>query len=142
VRDLVLTLRDSGTTVFLNSHLLSEVELTCSRVGILNDGKLVRVSDLKSLAEPGHTVEIRALGINDETMSRIKSLAKRVEPNDGYLLVTVEEEATLSELARIIIDSGASLTEFNPRQVPLEEAFMRIIEESDAASGRIGDETS
>jgi len=141
VRDLILSLRDAGTTVFLNSHLLSEVEMTCSRVGILNDGKLVRVSDLDSLVEPGHTVEVRAVGIDDETMRSIEELAERVERNDGYLLVTVKEQGMLSELARLIIDSGASLTEFNPRQVPLEEAFMRVIAESRAEADEPGDES-
>lgn len=135
VRDLILQLRDGGATVFLSSHLLSEVEMTCSHVGILNEGKLVRVSDLPSLVEPGHTVEIRAVGISDETMDRIRAMAERVEQNDGYLIVTVAQQEMLSDLARLIIDSGASLTEFNPRQIPLEEAFMRVIEESSTPAG-------
>lgn len=130
VRDMVLALKERGTTIFLNSHLLSEVEMTCDRVGIMNKGKLVQVSDLKSMVRPGHTVEIRAVGLSEETIEKIRAVANRFEQNDSYLVVTVDEEETLSDLARMIMESGASLTEFTPRQVPLEEAFMQVIEET------------
>jgi ABC-2 type transport system ATP-binding protein len=130
VRDLIMNLRDGGTTVFLNSHLLSEVEMTCGRVGIINKGRLAKVSDLKTLMKPGHAVEIKSSALDDKTMETIRGMAQRVEERDGYLVVTVNEEPQLAELARIIIDSGASLTEFNPRRMALEDAFMHAIEES------------
>lgn len=132
VRDLILELRDQGTTVFLNSHLLSEVEMTCARIGIMNKGKLVQVSDLKSLMKPGHEVEIRAEGLSQETMDRIRAKAKIMEHNDGHLVVSVEREELLSELAHLITASGAILKGFTPRQVPLEEVFMEVIEENNA----------
>jgi ABC-2 type transport system ATP-binding protein len=130
VRDLILNLRDGGTTIFINSHLLSEVEMTCGRVGILNKGRLAKVSELKALMKPGHAVEIKASSLEPKTMEAIRQMAERVDERDGYLVVTVKEESQLAELARIIIDSGASLTEFNPRRIALEDAFMHIIEES------------
>ncbi|MBE0428472.1 MAG: ABC transporter ATP-binding protein [Thermoleophilia bacterium] len=132
MRDLLMSLKDRGTTVFMNSHLLSEVEMTCARVGIMNRGKLVQVSDLKSMIKPGHTVEIRAAGITDRVMEQIRDLAKRVQQDDGCLMVTVDKEELLSHLARMIMESGANLMEFTPRQMPLEEAFLQLIQESDA----------
>lgn len=130
VRNLILSLKAQGTTVFLNSHLLSEVEMTCDRVGIMSQGKLVRVSDLDSLTKQGHSVDIKATGITEDTMERIRALASRVQRNDGCLVVTVEHTEMLSELARLILDSGANLLEFTPRQVALEEVFMQVIAES------------
>ena len=50
VRDIIHDLRSQGTTVFLNSHLLSEVEITCDRVAFIKHGEVLRVSDLKALA--------------------------------------------------------------------------------------------
>ena len=132
VRDLLMTLRDQGTTIFLNSHMLSEVEMTCGRVGIMNKGILVQVSDLKSMVQPGHSVEIRATGLSPETMDRIHVLASQVQQDDGCLLVTVEQEEMLADLARMIMESGANLLEFTPRQVPLEEAFMKVIQRANA----------
>src|SRR5262249_34117263 len=66
VRDIIRELRKKGTTVFLNSHLLSEVEVTCDRVAFIKHGEVVRVEELQKLAA-GHTaVRIRAHGITPE----------------------------------------------------------------------------
>lgn len=129
-RNLIMKLKERGTTIFLNSHLLSEVEMTCDRVGILNGGKLVRVSQLQALITPSPCVDVKLDGMTDEIMQRIKALASQVEHNDEYLTVYLEHEDQINELANIIMDSGASLKEFTPRQKPLEEAFMQVIEDN------------
>ena len=51
VRDIIRDLRQRGTTVFLNSHLLSEVEITCDRVAFIKHGQVIRISSLKDLVE-------------------------------------------------------------------------------------------
>ena len=130
IRDLVMKLRDRGSTVFLNSHLLSEVEMTCDRIGIMNKGRMVRISDLDSLIKPAQCVDILAVNLDAETIERIREMATRVEVSDGRLSVTVENEDQIQQLARMIMDSGADLREFTPRQVPLEEVFMQTIEEN------------
>ena len=130
VRDLILSLRDEGTTVFLNSHLLSEVEMTCSQIGILNRGKLVRVGDIESLIKPTQCVDIRVEGLPDETLEKIRRLATNVEGNHGDMTVTLKDEEQVPLLARMIMDSGADLREFTPRSQQLEEVFVQSIEES------------
>ncbi|MBI3764859.1 MAG: ABC transporter ATP-binding protein, partial [Chloroflexi bacterium] len=60
VRDIIRGLRDRGTTVFLNSHLLSEVEITCDRVAFIKHGEVIRVSELKTLVDGETSVTIRA----------------------------------------------------------------------------------
>src|SRR5258708_39244239 len=60
VRDVIRDLRSKGTTVFLNSHLLSEIEITCDRVAFIKHGEVVRVSELKPLVEGETSVVIRA----------------------------------------------------------------------------------
>jgi ABC-2 type transport system ATP-binding protein len=130
VRDLILRLRDEGITVFLNSHLLSEVEMTCSRIGILNKGKIVRIGDMESLVQPTHCVDLRAENLSGETMEKIRGMATSVEGGDGELTVTVASEDDIPVLARMIMDSGADLREFTPRSQQLEEVFIQSIEES------------
>ena len=51
VRDIIRDLRQGGTTVFLNSHLLSEVEITCDRVAFIKFGEVLQISPLQSLLE-------------------------------------------------------------------------------------------
>jgi len=130
VRDLILQLRDQGTTVFLNSHLLSEVETTCTQVGILNHGKLIRVGNLDSLMQPTHCVDIRVDDLSFEVMEKIRAMATSVENNDGEMTVVLESEDQVPELARMIMDSGALMREFTPRSQQLEEIFLQTIEES------------
>ena len=132
VRDLILRLRDEGTTVFLNSHLLSEVEMTCSQIGILNKGKLVRIGDIEALIQPTHCVDIRVEGLPDETLEEIRKLATNIEHSNGDMTVMLRDEEQVPVLARMIMDSGADLREFTPRSQQLEEVFVQSIEESSA----------
>jgi ABC-2 type transport system ATP-binding protein len=129
MRDLILKLRDEGTTIFLNSHLLSEVEMTCGRVGILNKGSLVRLSGTQELISPAPCVDVRLEGMTDELLGRIKEMAAGVEHEDDHLSVMLESEEQVKQLANLIMDSGVTLREFTPRQRPLEEAFLQVMEE-------------
>jgi ABC-2 type transport system ATP-binding protein len=130
VRDLILGLRDQGTTIFLNSHLLSEVEMTCTQIGILNKGKLVRIGEMESLLQPSQCVDIRVEDLPADTLEKIRVMASKVEVNDGEMTVTLENEDQVPVLARLIMDSGALLREFTPRSQQLEEVFVQSIEES------------
>lgn len=68
IRDLVLELRDSGTTVFLNSHLLSEVEKVCTEIAILRDGQLVREGTIEDLTAVERVYELVATPIPDRVL--------------------------------------------------------------------------
>ena len=129
-RDLIMRLRDGGTTIFLNSHLLSEVEMTCGRVAILNNGSLVKLADTQELITPTPCVDVKVEGMNDELLGRIQELATSVEHKDDHLSVMLGSEQQVKELADIIMASGVTLKEFTPRQRPLEEAFLQVLEES------------
>src|SRR5579883_1653712 len=68
VRELLLRARASGKTVFLSSHLLSEIELICDRVAIVNNGKLMRVGRTPELLESSEESEIVATGIDGSNL--------------------------------------------------------------------------
>ncbi|MEZ4569971.1 MAG: ABC transporter ATP-binding protein [Thermomicrobiales bacterium] len=70
VRDVIRDLRDQGTTVFLNSHLLSEVEMVSDRVAILNRGVVVAAGRLDELRQQGISVEMKVGGWNDRLQAR------------------------------------------------------------------------
>lgn len=130
VRDLILDLRDAGTTVFLNSHLLSEVEMTCTQIGILNKGKLVRIGDMESMIQPTLCVDVKVDGLSDETLEKIRDLVASVEIDGDDMKVVVRDEDQVKMLARMIMDSGAEIRQFTPRRQQLEEVFLQSIEES------------
>lgn len=129
VRELLIRLQERGTTIFLNSHLLSEVELICGRIGIMNKGRLTEVNELESLIRPAHCVDVKVEGLPEEALALVKKLATSVDfKGDHYMSVTLDNEDKVTELADIIMRSGANLKEFTPRQRPLEEAFIKAIE--------------
>lgn len=132
MRDLIINLKRAGTTIFLNSHMLSEVEMVCDRVGIMNQGKLARVADIESLTRTEHHVDIKAKGLDEKTLERIRAIAKDVVTDDGRISVTLGREDQINEITNIIAESGATLLELKPRQVALEEAFLEVIEETTA----------
>ncbi|HSO28161.1 MAG TPA: ABC transporter ATP-binding protein, partial [Anaerolineales bacterium] len=76
VRDIIHDLRNQGTAVFLNSHLLSEVEVTCDRVAFIKNGQIVRTATLQDLAAGELTVEIRARNLTPETLQGLTQWSK------------------------------------------------------------------
>jgi len=73
VRDLIHELRAAGVTVFLNSHFLSEVEVTCDRVAIVKRGRVVRIGTLAELTRQTTEVEIRAAGLSPDLVAGLAS---------------------------------------------------------------------
>ena len=89
VRDIIRDLRAMGTTVFLNSHLLSEVEITCDRVAFIKHGEVVRLSDLKSLVEGETRVTLKASGLTPEVLTGLAELGREVRADVAQVTLTV-----------------------------------------------------
>src|ERR671938_116487 len=74
VRDLIASLRAKGTTVFMCSHILSDIEVLCDRVAILNKGRLAetgRLEELRERAGDGHRIEIMVAGTTADKLSAV-----------------------------------------------------------------------
>ena len=118
MRDLLLGLNRAGTTIFLSSHLLAEVEQMCTRVGVLDRGRLVVQEELASLRAPtGRTVVVtpdgdRALGLLDG----------RVELREGERLVV--RGSGPAELNRLLVDGGVRVHELAPERRGLEQVVL------------------
>src|SRR6266849_5533840 len=85
VRDIIRDLRSKGTTVFLNSHLLSEVEITCDRVAFIKHGEVIRISELKSLVEGETRVTLRASGLRSDVVAGLSQWGHDVRADDGLV---------------------------------------------------------
>ena len=104
VRDIIRELRSRGTTVFLNSHLLSEVEITCDRVAFIKHGEVVRTSDLKTLVEGETRVTLRAAGLTPEILAGLGQLwATICAPTMAQVTLTVAGEAALPAVDRYLV---------------------------------------
>ena len=82
VRDLIHELRTAGVTVFLNSHFLSEVEVTCDRVAIVKRGRVVRIGTLAELTRQTTEVEVRAAGLSAELVAGLERWGHAIRISD------------------------------------------------------------
>jgi ABC-2 type transport system ATP-binding protein len=127
VRDIIHDLREKGTTVFLNSHLLSEVEITCDRVAFIKHGQIIRSSTLQELMEGELSVEIRAHGLTPETLRGLERWGSNLRLDGEHLSLTVAQEADLPEINRYLVEQGVDVFALSPQHVSLEDLFIQIV---------------
>jgi ABC-2 type transport system ATP-binding protein len=127
VRDVIHELRNEGTCVFLNSHLLSEIEVTCDRVAFIRHGEVVRILDLASLDGNRSLVTIRAKGLTPEMISELERWGEGIRAEDGQLTLTVHNETDIPEINRYLVSQGADVYAITPIRESLEEIFIKTI---------------
>jgi ABC-2 type transport system ATP-binding protein len=127
VRDVIRELRRDGTTVFLNSHLLSEVEITCDRVAFIKHGEVIRVSPLQSLVEGELSVEVRARNLGPEVVQGLSRWSRSVRLDGEHLSLTLEGEADLPQINRYLVEQGVEVYALRPERVSLEDLFIQIV---------------
>jgi ABC-2 type transport system ATP-binding protein len=74
IRDLIFQLKESGTTVFLCSHLLEQVQEVCDQVGIIFNGKMVKQGTMEELTSVGDQKEIILSGVNEDVLKQVREL--------------------------------------------------------------------
>lgn len=127
IRDLIISLRDRGKTVFLSSHQLSDVESVCNRVAIINRGKLVKLGTMDELLHIGRTV-ITLAKPADDLAEKVKPLAERVSIDGDQMRMYVEGDDNL----HAVLDAArgkATLVSVMPQKQTLEDLFVEIVRE-------------
>ncbi len=127
VRDIIRDLRQRGTTVFLNSHLLSEVEVTCDRVAFISHGRVVRISPLQTLVEGELSVEIRARNLNPELVTGLSRWSQNIRADGEHLTLTLPGEAALPEINRYLVEQGVDVFALKPQRISLEDLFIQVV---------------
>jgi ABC-type multidrug transport system ATPase subunit len=120
IRDLLLQLHASGTTIFLSSHLLAEVEQLCTRVGVLDRGRLVVQAQLADLQAPTGRTLVRT----PDAAAALAVLNGRVEHLDGQtLLVRGADPAAVNAL---LVSHGIRVHELGPERRSLEQTVLEL----------------
>jgi ABC-2 type transport system ATP-binding protein len=127
VRDIIHDLRQKGATVFLNSHMLSEVEITCDRVAFIKQGEVLYTSQLKSLINGETSVTIRCSEPDFKTLSGLRQLGKNVRADGDTITLTVSEEAALPAITRYLVAQGLDIYAITPQRLSLEDLFIQVI---------------
>lgn len=133
IRDILIELKNKSKTIFLNSHLLSEVELITDRVGILNKGKLLREGTVKELTEKKEEYKISVEStLNDQFFKDelIENNIINIDPNTFSIKVSDVDE--LNKLIDKLRGKQILIKEIQPYKNTLEEMFISLIKESDS----------
>jgi ABC-2 type transport system ATP-binding protein len=127
VRDIIRAERDRGAAVFLNSHLLSEVEVTCDRVAFIKHGEVLETCDLKKLGVEERSIEARVKELRPEALAGLEQWAGSVRLQGDCLTLEVRAEESVPEVVAYLVASGARVYSLHSRQASLEEMFLRIV---------------
>ena len=130
IRDLLLEQRERGATVFLNSHLLSEIERVCDRVAILKDGRMVREGRVDDLTRTRSGYEIIVRALKPEVIPALHAAVPDVTVVENRLEAATDEEG-LNRLIDALRQRGVVITAVLPGRESLEEVFVKVIGEED-----------
>jgi ABC-2 type transport system ATP-binding protein len=129
VRDILRAERDRGATVFLNSHLLSEIEVTCDEVVFIKGGEVVAHRDLRDRASEELRVVARARNVSDAAVTGLAKWTSSARLESEELSFTVRSEEVLPDITRHLVAYGSDLFSMTQQRVPLEELFVNIMGE-------------
>ena len=130
IRELIAELRTQGTTVFMSTHILSDIEALCDQVAILRKGKLAATGELDELlSQSGETqvFEINVKGVTADALeNELKTIAGATifaKPNGAN--IQIPEEKDIDKILPIIRKNGGRLVSVQPVKQSLEELFVR-----------------
>jgi ABC-2 type transport system ATP-binding protein len=128
IRDLLLSLKAQGTTIFLNSHLLSEVEMICDRVAILNKGKVVRTGTIAELTTQKLAYAIQLSSpITIEMRERLQQTVLPIEYKNTSLIVSLHDKSELNTIIDILREGGIGIESMTQQKTSLEDYFIQIM---------------
>ena len=132
IRDIILRLKSEGKTVFMNTHILTDVEMICDRVAIIVKGRIryegrivdfLKNDELHSDVVLSHLPPELGERLEDDFGGRMQGVGDRIELH--------VREKQVSELLRIALASGAEVVSVTPSRTSLEQIFLRAVEESE-----------
>ena len=128
VRDLIRELKRRGKTVFLNSHLLSEIEMVCDRVAIIDRGRVVREGYLGELLANEHEAEVQVKNLSPRLLEDIRASWAVAQISDSIIRVSLKDDVEIPLLARRIVEGGGELYGLTARRGTLEDLFVEVVE--------------
>ncbi len=132
VRDVIHNLRGQGLTLFLNSHLLSEIEITCDRVAFIRRGRVVQTGRLDELLREGTEVELRLGALPPELLGGLAQFGPCEAPEAGRVVLRLPSEAHVPAVVAWLAGQGVDIYSVVPRRLSLEDVFLRVMEGEEA----------
>src|SRR5262245_45837801 len=125
VRDLIAALRDEGVTVFMCSHILSDIEVLCDSVAILKSGRLAHAGSLDNLrAREVRLVEVIATGVDANALKQLLGNNATVTPTASGVRIEVTDEKEVDGVIAALRETNGTLVSVQPVRQSLEKFFL------------------
>jgi len=131
VRDIMTDLRDRGKTIFLNSHLLSEVETVCDSVAIIKNGTILRQGMMDEILEGKTELQIKAENLSCTVLAKLKEIDPGLVCSGENIEMRISSKDEIPSIARLLVENGCRLYELIPRRESLENMFISLIKGED-----------
>lgn len=126
VREIVRGLKRRGATVFLNSHLLSEVEQVCDRAAVIDRGRVIALGALDELRGAENVVRLRAAGL-DSTVGRIARRFGEVSVEEDWYTIRGIDHDQVPALVEALVEAGGRVYAVEPVRQTLEDRFLELL---------------
>lgn len=128
IRDVILSLRDAGKTVFMNTHILPDVEMICDRVAIIVKGSIRHQGPIDEfLSDKDVNSEIVVARLPSEVAEQIESNYDVELRGHGERIEVRASHKDVQSLAQLVLESGAELVSVTPHRSSLEEVFLTAV---------------
>ena len=135
IRDLLREVASGGTAILLNSHLLSEIELTCDRVAVLRNGKVAAAGLIADLTRRAEKYKLVATPMDDALLATFRAAGAGAERINGHIELTVNDLHHLNALVDRLRAGGGVLSELSPLRSTLEDVFVDLVRAADVQVG-------
>ncbi len=130
IRELIAELRTAGKTVFMSSHILSDIEALCDNVAILRSGKLVATGRLDELLATSGEVQLFEINVKSITADQLSHVPQtvpgaRVTPRPSGASIQVEGDGDIEKVLDEVKKAGGHLVSVQPVRQSLEELFVK-----------------
>lgn len=130
VREIIRTIQRRGATVFLNSHLLSEVEQVCDRVAIINHGRVIAQGTLDELRGEEHAVRLRLGALSESGVAALHRYGA-IDTAGDWTSIRGIGTADIPSLVEALVASGARVYAVEPTRQTLEDRFLQLLQGAD-----------
>lgn len=128
IRDIILKLKGDGKTVFFSSHILSDAEMICDRVGILNKGRLLNVGRLNEILEARiRYIEVIVEGIGEEAVLKIEDGLEKAVRVGERIIMRLGNEKQVDDIIELIRRKGGRIISIIPQRESLEDYFIKEV---------------
>lgn len=129
VRDIIGRLQTEGITVFLNSHLLSEVEMTCTHLGFIRRGQLIASGAREDFMQSSSELRLELGGMNHDLLVYYDNQGILLAHDEKGITLRVAEREAVPRIIREIVEQGTLVYRAETRSLGLEEVFLTMMQD-------------